>query len=190
VRLAVAAILPLFALPGYKEIGQHKGVTVLLREGAKVIELAAEGDIPAPPDKVWQVLLDYERHPRFLKNVAESRIVQRGEREMWVYQRLALPIISDRDVTIHVRWGADGQSRWLEFNEDNARGPGPQKGIVRIPVDVGGWRLEPIDGGRATRARHWLRLDLAGSLPRFLGRGHAGTDVPELYESFRKQIGK
>jgi uncharacterized protein YndB with AHSA1/START domain len=189
VRFAVLLLPLTLTLPGYQEVATRKGVTVLAREGTAVIDLIAVGDFAAPVDRVFAALIDYEKHPQFLKNVAESRVVARGSAEMWVYQRLALPVIADRDVTIHVAWGQDGQARWLTFNADNPRGPGPRDGVVRIPLDAGGWRLEPIDGGRSTRARHWLRLDLAGSLPRFLGRSHAGTDIPDLFESFRKRIG-
>jgi hypothetical protein len=177
-----------FAVPGYVEIARDKGVTVLQREGAASIDFVAEGDIAAPPESVRALLLDYARHTQFVHGVAESNVLARSPSELVVYQRLALPVISDRDVTLLVSWGADGATLWTRFTAANHRGPPPRDGVVRMPLDEGGWLLTPIDGGRATRARYSLRLDLAGSLPRFLGRGRAGADLPNLFEAFRRQL--
>jgi len=184
---SIASALAL-ALPGYTEVARNHDVVVMQREGSTVIDLVAEGDFAAPPERLLALLLAYDRHAGLVRGVSESRVLARGPNEVVVYQRLSLPIISDRDVTLRVTFGADGDVRWLKFAACNQRGPGPVDGVVRIPVDEGGWQLVPIEGGRGTRARYSLRLDLAGSLPKWLGRGRAGSDIPDLFETFRKQL--
>ncbi len=174
--------------PGYVEIARGHGVVVFQREGASVIDLIAEGDFAAPPERVLQVLLDYEHHPSYIRGVAESRVLTRAASEVVVYQRLDLPVISDRDVTLHVTWGGEAGVLWLRFAAANERGPAKRDGVVRIPLDEGGWILTPTDGGRTTHARYSLKLDLAGSLPKFLGRGRAGSDLPDMFETFRRQL--
>jgi hypothetical protein len=168
---------------------QH-GVSVYQREGAKTIDLVAEGDFAAPPERVRALLLDYTRHPDYIPHLAESVILGRSASSMWVYQRLSLPFIDDRDFTLHVQWGADGQTLWLRFATDNARGPAPQEGVVRVALHEASWRLEPRDGGRTTHASYSLRLDLGGSLPSFLTRSRAGKDLPGLFDALRDQLKK
>jgi hypothetical protein len=57
-----------------------------------------------------------------------------------------------------------------------------------VPLHQGSWRLEPIDGGRATHAVYQFHLDLAGSFPSWMGRGKAGKDLPHLFDNIRKQL--
>jgi len=173
---------------GFVKVTEDKGVTVWRREGAGPIELAAEGVIAAPPAQVLAVLLDYQHHPKWLKELRESDVLVRDPHSLVVYQRLGLPIIADRDFTLKVRWGEQGDIVWMEFRAANELGPAPRHGVVRVTEHEGGWRLEPIDNGRKTLARYHVRLDLAGSLPGWMARGRAAKDVPNLFQSIRSQL--
>jgi hypothetical protein len=177
-----------FANQDFHRVGEVHGVTVYKNDHAHGIALAAEADIDAPPDKVLRVLFDYASHPRWNKNLKESRVLQRGEGWLLVYQRLGLPMIDDRDFTLRVSWGQspDG-GRWLRFSTDGA-GPPPQRGAVRVSTHEGRWELSPIDGGRRTHASYLFHLDLAGSLPGWLSRGRASKDVPHLFDQIREQL--
>lgn len=178
----------LFATPAELVLVTKKqGVTVLKRDGAKVVDLVALGEFAAPPERVRAVLLDYPHHPSYIAHVAESTVLAR-EPALLVYERLALPMIDDRDYTIRIEWGADGPSLWMRFATANDRGPPPRKGIVRVALHEGEWRLDPIDGGRRTFARYSVRLDLGGSVPRLLCRSGASDDLPHLFESIRSQL--
>ncbi len=172
---------------GYVQIHDDHGVKVYKREHTRNIELAAEGDLDAPPDRVEAALLDYSNHTRWVKHLAESRVLDRGPLSLVVYQRLSLPIIEDRDFTLLVTWGQQGDTRWLHFSTANERGPQPRSGVVRVPVNEGGWKLTPTDGGRRTHAVYELKLDLAGSVPSWLGRGRAGKDLPALFDQVNRQ---
>jgi hypothetical protein len=164
------------------------GVRVSRRTDTRAIELVAEGEIAAPPDEVRGVLLDYAHHPGWVRGLKESRVLQRGDHFVDVYQRLDLPVIDDRDFTLHVTWQDVGPVRWLRFVQANDRGPPPQRGAVRVALHEGSWQLEPTDGGRATRATYHLRLDLAGSLPGWMARGRAAEDLPAFFEALRRQL--
>ena len=172
---------------GYTQIHDEKGVKVYKRDGAKGIDFAAEGEIDAPPERVRDVLLDYGNHPKWVKGLAESRVLDRGPFSMLVYQKLALPVIDDRDYTLLVTWGKDAGALWMRFMTANDRGPKPQQGIVRVSLHEGSWRLEPIDGGKKTYAVYQFRLDLAGSFPAWMGKGRAGKDIPNLFENIRRE---
>jgi hypothetical protein len=176
-----------FAEPGYQPIGGHDGVEVYLHKDATVIDLAAVGEIEAPPSEVQAALLDYGGHPKIIKHLAESRVLERRAGEMHVYQHLKLPVISDRDYTLRVAW-REGSTQGLRFAVDNAPGPAATKKAVRMTLLEGRWELVPIRDGQATRAIYHVKLDFAGSVPRWMVRGGAAKDIPNVYIGFRKAI--
>src|SRR5262249_36106754 len=139
-------------------------------------------------DQVMRVLLDYDNHTRWVRGLKESKVLGRGDDWVDVYQRLDLPILDDRDFTLHVTFGEKGATRWLRFATANEKGPPPKKGVIRVALHEGAWQLEPIDNGRSTHAVYQFHLDLAGSLPAWMGRGRAGRDMPTLFESIKKQL--
>jgi hypothetical protein len=171
---------------GFKQMGERAGVTVYRRH-AHAIDLAAEGDISAPPEVVRKVLLDYANHTKWVHDLGESRVLEQGFHTLSVYQRLALPMIEDRDYTLQVTWGDDGDARWLRFHTTNA-GPPPHKHVVRMPLHQGSWQLIPIDGGRRTHAVYRVEMELGGAMPMWLARGRACKDVPGIFEQIRNQV--
>jgi hypothetical protein len=173
---------------GFALIADEKGVKVYRREKRPGIELAAEGSFAASPNRVRRVLLDYPKHQSWQKHLKENRILARGEGFLDVYQRLDLPVLDDRDFTLHVTWDDDAGVPWMRFAADNARGPAPVRGVVRVTQHEGGWRLEPSDGGKSTHAVYRFYLDLAGSFPAWMGKGQAASDVPELFVNIGKQL--
>jgi hypothetical protein len=170
---------------GFRKIGEHAGVTVYRRD-AHAIDLAAEGDIDAPPEIVRRVLLDYANHPRWVHNLGESRVIERGANHLDVYQRLTLPMIEDRDYVMRVTWGDDGDTRWLRFYALDGGPPTPRH-VVRLSVHQGSWLLIPNGDGRSTHAVYRMQMELGGSLPMWLARGRACHDVPHLFEQIRDQ---
>lgn len=185
VALALAGSL---ASQGFASIGEEHGVKVYRRDQRGGIELGAEGNIPAPPSVVLAVLSDYASHPKWVHNLAESRVLDRKEHSLDVYQRLDLPVLKDRDYTLRVTWGADGDARWLKFSTANERGPRPVHQVVRLATNEGSWYLEPIDGGRGTHAIYQFHMDLGGSFPSWMGKGRAGKDIPHLFDAIRDQV--
>jgi hypothetical protein len=173
---------------GFALLADEKGVKVYRREKRPGIELAAEGNIAATPERVRRILVDYPSHRRWQKHLRETRILARGEGFLDVYERLDLPVLDDRDFTLHVTWGDEGPVRWMRFLAAGALGPGPVKGVVRVTRHEGGWRLEPIEGGASTHAVYRFYLDLAGSFPAWMGKGQAASDVPELFANITKQL--
>jgi hypothetical protein len=171
--------------PGFVAIGQKEGVTVYRRPDSPVIELAAEGLIAAPPARVINLLLDYGHHAGVFANVAQSRVLGRADHALVVYQRLRLPVVSDRDFAVRVRWGDDGQTRWIRFGTLDAPPLPAQHGVVRVTSHDGYWELQPADGGRATRALYRFRIDLAGSIPRSLVAPGAAKALPDLFNALR-----
>ncbi len=154
------------------------------------IDLMADGELEAPPAAVLAVVTDYASARALSDHVAESQVLRAGGRELTVYQRLDLPIVADRDFTLHARWGQKGDERWVLFGVDNSKGPSARRGVVRVSTMNGSWVLVPIRGGTATRAVYRVQIDLAGSIPKWMVSGGAAKDLPKLYEGVRKQLRK
>jgi hypothetical protein len=172
---------------GYVLIAEERGVKVYRRERRAGIEIAAEATIAASPERVRRVLTDYAAHGKWQKHLRENRILGRAEGSLDVYQRLKVPVLDDRDYTLHVTWGDDGGVGWVRFAATNG-GPAPVAGVVRIKEHDGSWRLAPASGGAATSAVYRFYIDMAGSLPAWAVKGQVASDVPEHFANLAKQL--
>lgn len=175
---------------GFELVVDTDGVTVFRDTRAETIRLVAEGRIEAPPVAVRAALLDYERHVGVVSRLAESRVLERGPASLLVYQRLSLPVVSDRDMALRVTWGGAPTKSWIAFEAVREGGPAATDGVVRLTRYTGRWQLQAVDGGRATRARLSMDMDMGGSLPPRLASANAGQDVPALYAAITRLLGQ
>jgi len=166
---------------GYDFVRETRGVKVYKHRSSKTIRVAAEGVFPAPLADVREVVTDYPAQQGKVDRVSESRVLKSGAGWLVVYQRLNLPVISDRDFTLMVRWGHEAAYQWVTFDAASWLGPPPRDGIVRVSEHSGSWQLKPVDGGRATFVRFQSRIDFAGSVPRWMVRGGAAKELPNLF---------
>jgi hypothetical protein len=173
---------------GFELIAVTDGVRVYRREKRAGLEFAAEGLIPAAPARVRRVLTDYPSHGRWQKHLRENRVLASTADSVDVYQRMDLPLLDDRDYTLHVTWGDDGSVLWTRFVTANDRGPGPVRGVVRVSQHEGAFRLEPAENGRSTLAVYRFHIDLGGSLPMWMAKGQASKDIPAYFAGITRQL--
>jgi polyketide cyclase/dehydrase/lipid transport protein len=188
--LAFLALIPLVvgnAASGYTHVGGRDGVEVYRQTKSPVIDLIAEGDIDAPPSVVRDVLIDYPNAKKTSEHVNESRVLTSTGKQITVYQRLKLPVISDRDFTLRAAWGEREGMLWVRFGVDNSHGPAEREGVVRLSTLNGGWDLRPTRDGTATHAVYHVQIDLSGSLPMWMVSGGAAKDLPKLFNGVREQ---
>jgi hypothetical protein len=168
---------------GFEKIHHDRGVTVYSDKESRVLHFAAEGRFAAPPAEVQAVLLDYRGQAGHIGRISEVRVLARRPQALKVYLRLNLPIISDRDYTLALRWEQRDGVRWIRFKAARD-GPAPRKGVVRMTLNEGSWQLRPTGGGRGTFARYELRMDIAGWVPAWLVRRAAGKEIPQVFTQF------
>jgi hypothetical protein len=161
------------------------------RGGLGVKEFRAIGVIEAPPAAVFAVLDDSEAYPSFMPYTSECRVLKRDKDTVLAYQRLELPIVSDRDYTLrskHQRWlGPDGPIYWIRWEPANDLGPAEKPGVQRVNVCEGGWLLEPTDSG-GTRAIYTIYTDSGGTIPPMLANTGSRTAIRKVFEAIRKQV--
>lgn len=172
---------------GFDLVMEKDGVSVFRHRDSERIRFVAEGRFAAPPERVRATLLDYERHAGVVERVAESRILERSDDALLVYQRLALPLIDDRDMTLRVTWGGSHAAPWIAY-EAVPGGPAVEAGVVRLQSYRGRWKLQATDGGRTTRARLFVDMEMGGSLPPALASSNAGRDVPALFAAISQLL--
>ncbi len=194
-RIAVFALLIVssaVAEEGWKEESDSKGVVIQsrLRPGSPLKEFRAVGQIEASPDVVFAVIDDAESYEQFMPYMAEAVVLKREKRSALLYQRLKLPLVSDRDYTIVSKHetadGPDGKIHRVHWEAANQFGPAPKSGVVRVNLCEGGWLLEP--SAHATRATYNVYTDSGGAIPAFLANNGSCVAIRKLFEAVRKQV--
>ncbi len=177
---------------GWSQESTGHGVAIhsRARAGSSIREFRAVGTIDAPPSAVFAVLDDSEAYPSFMPYTSECRVLKRDKDTVLAYQRLELPIVSDRDYTLrskHQRWsGPDGPIYWIRWEPANDLGPAEKPGVQRVNVCEGGWLLEPNDAG-GTRAIYTIYTDSGGTIPPMLANNGSRMAIRKVFDAIRKQ---
>ncbi|MCA9521737.1 MAG: hypothetical protein KC609_12220 [Myxococcales bacterium] len=167
----------------FKVVDRVRGVTIYRHRDSTIVRYGAEAILPASPDRVRLALLNYRKQIVLLKRIKEARVLKRGKHWLVVYQRLGLPVISDRDFTLLVKWGREGAATWLSYWSVNDQGPPPSRGVIRVTHSLGTWQLIPMPDGHSTLARYQMSIDMAGQLPKWMARDNAGKELPDMLEA-------
>lgn len=175
---------------GYERIAWREGVAVFKHRTSNVIKLAAEARFEASPERVERVLLDYRGQIGVIARLSESHIQARGANWLRVYQRLNLPVIDDRDFTLRVDWGKDGETRWITYRALPNAAPPPRDGVVRLLHHEGSWQLQPLDGGRATYTRFMVSMSMGGMVPMWMARSGSAKEMPALFTAVRTMLNR
>ncbi len=195
-RITVLALLvasSVLAEEGWKEESNAKGVVIQSRHrpGSSLKEFRAVGAIDATPDEVFSVIDDAESYARFMPYVAEARVLKREKNSAVLYQRLSLPLVSDRDYTLvskhETSVGPEGQTHRVHWEAANDLGPVAKPGVVRVNLCEGGWLLEP-KGANSTRATYLIYTDSGGAIPAFIANNGCRVAIRKLFEAIRKQV--
>src|SRR6476661_4211059 len=161
------------------------------RPGSPLREFKAVGPIDAPTYAVCAVIDDFQNYPKFMPFTTECRLIKRDGDTMIGYQRLSPKICADRDYTLRVskkalpvRDGVVYTSRWSPANE---LGPSEKKGVVRVKICEGSWRLDP-EGPAKTLATYSIYTDSGAPLPAFIDNRVSLTGIRRLFAAVRKQV--
>lgn len=131
--------------------------------------------IAAPPERCWEVLVDFERYPRWARDVKEATVVRRDEqgRAEEVAFRVAALGRSARYTLRYDYSGAPGRLAWDLIESDIMR---------RLD---GAYELTG-DGARTDVTYH-LAVDLVIPLPGFVKRRAEGRIMSAALESLRDE---
>ena len=193
--LSCVVLLAVLAAPGaeappWRLVNDGDGIKVWTREvpGSAIREIKAETTAEVPPPRVWAVLDDVDNYPVFMPYVLEARNLASFEDGHYEYQLIDPPLVSRREYTLKVSYHVDRQAGTYErrWSPANDRGPPAKEGVIRVEVNRGSWRLEPVEGGR-TRIRYYLYTDPGGAIPDWIANKANTTSVSDLLTAVRKR---
>jgi hypothetical protein len=96
------------------------------------------------------------------------KLLSRGENEIVIYDQLATPVVSDRDMIIKVRREEGDAGSCRVFTEAISRADTPEtKGFVRIEALKGSWLFAPKGNGE-TAVTYTIWADPKSTLPRMM----------------------
>jgi coenzyme Q-binding protein COQ10 len=126
--------------------------------------------INAPIDRVFDVIVDYERYPEFLSDMRQVQLVSRNDGvalvafELELIMRIGYTLRLVEDRPISVQWTLE-KAKMMSANE-------------------GGWKLEDLGGGK-TRATYGLEIKLKGLIPKSVSSRLIGTTLPDTLQRFK-----
>jgi len=153
-------------------------ITVTAEPQSVVARVDAAIDIPAPPSRVWSIMLDCARAPKFVSGLVGCRVIERAPSGAW-------------DVREHlISWISLLPQIRSVFRSDYV----PERSIMfrrtagDIDVMEGTWQLEPLRGGAATRLRYNARIGKETFVPAAIIRGAIESDVPRTLRRLREEV--
>jgi uncharacterized protein YndB with AHSA1/START domain len=177
-----------FAAPARADFALDQAGLGRLRAGEVLIDVRADPqgatgliqavvDIPAPPQRVWQVMVDCERSKRTIPSLKTCRVTERAADGLF-------------DVREHVvQWIWPLPSVRSVFRSDYQ--PFQRIAFRKIEGDLelleGEWRLEPLSGGTATRLSYRARITPGWPVPGELVRSAIEADVPNTLAALRRE---
>ena len=182
--------------PDWTEAYHKNGLVIFTKDIAEGRRVIAVSEVEAPPEAVFNALIDFEHYPEFMPYVKESEVLSRtGDNEVVTYARIAPPFISERDYPLKVRLtrgsagsgdkfkGSTYKVEWTALPEAKPE----VEGVVRIKLNEGSWLAEPLNGGRHTRLTYTLLTDPGGLIPDFVFNLSNTVAIPELFDAVRKR---
>jgi uncharacterized protein YndB with AHSA1/START domain len=152
-------------------------VEAMVDEAEEAARVSAVIDIAAPPATVWAVMTDCPRAPKFVPDLVSCRILESDPNGAW-------------DVREHiVDW------TWFLPNVRNVfrseYEPPRVLRFKRVDGDMarseGEWRLEPLNGGTATRLSYTALLSPKSWIPPSMALSSVMNDVPKVLSALRRE---
>ena len=177
----------------WKEEANKDGLIIYsrTREGSNLKEFKSVGMIAAPSSSVYAVLSDVEAYPSFMPYTLECHVLKRTADCTIAYQRLELPMVSDRDYTLrseHSKHPAQtARPIASSGNPANDLGPAEKPGVQRVRVCEGGWLIEP-DGEGTTRATYFIYTDSGGAIPAMIANRGSRVAIGKVFAAIRKEV--
>lgn len=177
----------------WKEEANRDGLIIYsrTREGSALKEFKTVGVIDAPAGAVYAVLSDVEAYPGFMPYTTECSVLKRTGDCTIAYQRLALPMVSDRDYTLRSEHsktpGPNGPIYRIQWEPANDLGPPEKLGVERVKICEGGWLIEP-NGTGATSATYVIYTDSGGAIPAVIANSGSRMAIRKMFAAIRKEV--
>ena len=128
--------------------------------------------IDAPAERVFDIIVDYDRYAEFLPEVKEAKSSGRRNNEVDVHY--GIDLVKRIHYTLHMVEDRPRTVRWTfvkgELMRDNH----------------GSWTLEPTPDGK-TRATYTIEVGVGPLVPRSIVNALVDQSLPKMLEAFKKR---
>jgi ribosome-associated toxin RatA of RatAB toxin-antitoxin module len=128
--------------------------------------------IDAPPEKIFQVITDYDRYAEFLPEVRRISTSDRKGNEVKVHYEI--DVVKTIKYTLKMDEQPPHRVQWSfvqgEFMKDNR----------------GSWTLESAGEGK-TKATYSIEMKLGALVPNAIVKALVETSLPKMLEAFKKR---
>lgn len=186
------ALLVLVSAPAEPPTWERRGGTdrfeVFARErpGTDVQEARIVGVLDAEAGAIHAALFDLERFSTFFPFIEASRVLERGDDHVIVYQRSKVPLLAERDYVVRIDQRVERTEGVVYFTVwspgVSEKAPPMDSTRVRITSIRGEWRLSPAGQGK-TRVRYTVFMDPGGSVPKTLANLAGRRGLPSIMEA-------
>jgi coenzyme Q-binding protein COQ10 len=128
--------------------------------------------IDTTPERVFDIIADYERYPEFLSEVKSIRTSARQGNQVDVHYEV--DVVKRLRYTLHMQEDRPRGVRWTFVEGEVMRD------------NHGSWSLEATPDGK-TRATYHIEITLGPLVPRPLVTALVDSSLPKMLESFKKR---
>jgi len=129
-------------------------------------------DINAPIEKVYAIVVDYEKYPEFLDEQTGAKVLSRNGNIVEV--SFKLKVVKEIEYKLRLVETAPTELSWTLI-----------KGEM-MKVNNGGWKLEAL-GADKTRATYSVELGLGMLVPKSIATLLAETTLPKTLDAFKRR---
>ncbi len=127
----------------------------------------------APRDRIWEVIIDYQKYPEFVDGAHKVTIHGREPGKVRVEYGIQL-LGKDITYTLDHFENGPGEMRWALIESNILKG------------NTGSWKLKDL-GGTRTEVTYSLGLDFKIYVPGMILNGLVKSSLPKMLESFEKR---
>ena len=142
--------------------------------------------VKAEISKVYKLLMNFDRHSRWMYKVRASRILKKiSEEEFYIYYEAEAPWpVLDRDIISHYKIKKDENGKIVFQISGEADFIPEKESFVRVPRMEGAWELTPIDKNHV-KVVFYNSSDPGGTLPYWLANTTAEDNPYQTLSSFK-----
>jgi ribosome-associated toxin RatA of RatAB toxin-antitoxin module len=126
--------------------------------------------IHAPTERVFGVIVDYERYPEFLPELKSVTLLSREDGVALV--RFDVELIMRVQYTLRLVEDAPLSVKWTLAE------------AKMLASNTGSWSLKPISDA-SCQAAYGLEVKLAGMIPKSVSTRLMGTNLPQMLQRFK-----
>lgn len=131
-----------------------------------------------PPERVWEVLTDFEARPRYFKDLKELKIVRREGNRYWLSERVRVFLFNIRYQVINTLDPERGTVAW-KLDKSVAHD---------IAETTGAWQMAPLDERRKTLLHYRAHIDTGQPVPEFIESFLTERSLPGLVAAVRGEV--